>query len=79
LTLLSADHQRIRVLAALLSMPEDDALAALRDMQQTAPWLESSLPELERMPLEHWQAEHTRLFISAYPKTPCPPYESAYR
>jgi len=79
LTLLSADPQRIRVLAALLSMPEDDALAALRDMQQTAPWLESSLPELERMPLEHWQAEHTRLFISAYPKTPCPPYESAYR
>jgi TorA maturation chaperone TorD len=79
LTLLSADPQRLRVLTALLSSPADDALAALRDMQETAPWLESSLPELERIPLEHWQAEHTRLFISAYPKTPCPPYESAYR
>jgi len=60
-------------------MPETDALNALRDMRPQAPWLASSLPELERMPLEHWQAEHTRLFVSAYPRLPCPPYESAYR
>ena len=60
-------------------MPETDALEALRDVREQAPWLESSLPELERIPLEQWQAEHTRLFINAYPKTPCPPYESAYR
>jgi len=60
-------------------MPADDALEALRDAQDQAPWLQSSLPELEQLPLEHWQAEHTRLFISAYPSTPCPPYESAYR
>ena len=67
------------MLAALLAMPESDALDALRAMQGQAPWLDACLPELERIPLEHWQAEHTRLFISAYPKTPCPPYESAYR
>jgi TorA maturation chaperone TorD len=60
-------------------MPECDALDVLRDMLAQAPWLRSSLPELEQTPLEHWQAEHTRLFISAFPKTPCPPYESAYR
>ncbi|MCB2264354.1 MAG: molecular chaperone TorD family protein [Candidatus Thiosymbion ectosymbiont of Robbea hypermnestra] len=75
----SADPNRLRILAALLAMPEDDALDALRDMLPAAPWLEPSLPELARIPLTHWQAEYTRLFISAYPRTPCPPYESAYR
>jgi len=79
LTLPSTDPNQLRILAALLAMPEADALDALRDMQPQAPWLEPSLSELERIPLEHWQAEHTRLFISAYPKLPCPPYESAYR
>ena len=79
MTLLKADSNRLRTLALLLAMPEADALDALRDMRQQAPWLESSLRELEQVPLEHWQAEHTRLFVSAYPKVPCPPYESAYR
>ncbi len=79
MTLPSTDPNQLRILAALLAMPEADALDALRDMRPQAPWLEFSLPELERIPLEHWQAEHTRLFISAYPKLPCPPYESAYR
>jgi len=73
------DPERLRILAALLAMPADDALDALRNMQDQAPWLASSLPELENTPLEHWQAEHTRLFVTGYPKTPCPPYESAYR
>lgn len=60
-------------------MPEDDALDVLKDMLPSAPWLASSLPELEQIPLDHWQAEYTRLFVSGYPKTPCPPFESAYR
>lgn len=34
---------------------------------------------LKDIPLEHLQAEHTRLFINAYPHLPCPPYESAYK
>lgn len=63
----------------LLAMPEADALEALRDLLPTAPWLEGAVAELEQTPLEHWQAEHTRLFITGYPKTPCPPFESAYR
>lgn len=73
------DTKQLRTLAALLAMPTDDALAALREMRPGAPWLDTSLPELERTPLEQWQAEHTRLFLSGYPKTPCPPFESAYR
>jgi TorA maturation chaperone TorD len=60
-------------------MPEDDAIDALQDMQPYAPWIADCLPEMERLPLDHWQAEHTRLFINGYPKTPCPPFQSAYR
>lgn len=75
----NVDPNQLRILAALLAMPEDDALDALRDMRPLAPWLEPALPELERIPLIYWQAEYTRLFISAYPRIPCPPYESAYR
>jgi len=70
---------KLRMLASLLSQPEEDALDALRDMLLAAPWLASSITELERIPLEHWQAEHTRLFVNGWPKTPCPPFESAYR
>jgi len=77
--LLTEDSNQLRILAALLAMPADDARDALGDMRQGAPWLEASLPELERTPLDRWQAEYTRLFLSGYPKTPCPPFESAYR
>ncbi|CAG0963009.1 hypothetical protein ANRL2_01039 [Anaerolineae bacterium] len=38
-----------------------------------------ALSELATLPLEHIQGEHTRLFINAFPRVPCPPYESAYR
>jgi TorA maturation chaperone TorD len=75
----TVDPDQLRVAAALLSMPTDDSVDAVRDMLPTAPWLRSSLPELERLPSDRWQAEHTRLFITGYPRTPCPPFESAYR
>lgn len=75
----TADPNQLRIFAALLAMPEDDALDAVRDMQTSAPWLEPCVSELEQTPLDHWQAEHTRLFLSGYPKTPCPPFQSAYR
>lgn len=77
--MLTDDSNQLRILAALLGMPAGDALDALRDMRASAPWLDASLPELEQTPLDRWQAEHTRLFLSGYPKTPCPPFESAYR
>ena len=70
---------RLRTLAWLLGMPEQDALSALVELAQTNPWLEQATEQLMTIPLAHWQAEHTRLFISGYPKTVCPPFESAYR
>ncbi len=67
------------LLAILLAMPEDGALDALREIVPQAPWLAEAVSELESLPLDRWQAEHTRLFVSGYPETPCPPFESAYR
>ena len=69
----------LRVLSALLSQPDHDGLEALEWMTGTAPWLAPAIDELRGLPLERWQAEHTRLFINGFPKTPCPPFESAYR
>jgi len=73
------DPRRLHILASLLAYPEDDALDALRDLLPEATWLAAAIRELERLPLEDWQAEHTRLFLNGYPRTPCPPFESAYR
>ncbi|MFD2110678.1 TorD/DmsD family molecular chaperone [Thiorhodococcus fuscus] len=69
----------LRRLSVLLAMPEEGALDALREMSDQAPWLAEAVAELEGVALDRWQAEHTRLFVSGYPKTPCPPFESAYR
>jgi nitrate reductase assembly molybdenum cofactor insertion protein NarJ len=37
------------------------------------------LGALTSVPLEELETEYTRLFISAFPALPCPPYESFYR
>lgn len=79
MTVSTADPKQLRVLASLLALPAEDALDALRDMGAEYPWLATAIAELEDIGLERWQAEHTRLFVSGYPDTPCPPYESAYR
>ncbi|WP_170286796.1 TorD/DmsD family molecular chaperone [Thermochromatium tepidum] len=73
------DPSHLRRLALLLAMPETGALEALRELAELEPWLLEPIAELDALPLEHWQAEHTRLFVSGYPKTPCPPFESAHR
>ncbi len=71
--------ETLRTLALLLGMPDQDALSTIEDLAQTYPWLQQVVEELRTIPLEHWQAEHTRLFLSGHPKTVCPPFESAYR
>lgn len=73
------DAAEWRLLSGLLATPGEDALAALESLAEEAPWLAAAVDELKQLPLEEWQAEHTRLFISGHPKTPCPPFASAYR
>lgn len=69
----------LRILAALLGSPTGESLAALREAAQELAWLAPAVQELKTLPLDRWQGEHTRLFISGFPKTACPPFESAYR
>ncbi len=71
--------QMLQLLAMLLGMPERDSLPILQEMLPGHDWLGPAVDELEQTPLEQWQAEHTRLFINGYPKTPCAPFESIYR
>ena len=73
------DPRHLRRLAMLLAMPDADGREALREIADQEPWIIDAIAELESLPVEHWQAEHTRLFIAGYPRTPCPPFESVYR
>lgn len=68
----------LRILASLLGAPDMDAKEAVLELAGYYKWLQPAVEELESMSLEDWQAEHTRLFVSGYPTTPCPPFESAY-
>jgi TorA maturation chaperone TorD len=68
----------LRILASLLGAPDLDAKEAVLELAAHYSWLEPAARELDALPLDEWQAEHTRLFISGYPTTPCPPFESAY-
>lgn len=68
----------LRILSSLLGAPDLDAKEAVQELAAHYSWLQPAADELEKLPLGEWQAEHTRLFISGYPTTPCPPFESAY-
>ncbi|VFM95258.1 MAG: chaperone TorD involved in molybdoenzyme TorA maturation [Candidatus Kentron sp. G] len=69
----------MRLLAGLLAAPEEDSLSVLAELAKEHVWLREAAAELAEVGLPHWQTEHTGLFISNYPKTICPPFESAYR
>ncbi len=71
--------ERLQVLAGLLAAPVAESLDVLRELAAAHPWLQPAVKELESVPVDQWQGEHTRLFINGYPKTPCPPFASAYR
>jgi putative dimethyl sulfoxide reductase chaperone len=71
--------QSLRLFSGLLATPTDESLEIIAELVQENLWLEEALEELREIPLDHWQGEHTRLFINGHPKTVCPPFESAYR
>lgn len=74
-----AEPARLRLLAGLLAQPTRESYPILEELAAQAPWLRESLIELTGLPLERWQQEHTRLFITGFPRTACPPFASAYR
>ena len=74
-----ASAQVLRLSALLLGLPDEHSLATLRELAAEHDWLQAAAVELEEISLQEWQAEHTRLFINGYPKTPCAPLESIHR
>ena len=70
--------EQLRLLAVLLGAPESTSLDVLDDLRTEHRWLDAAILELKQTPLEQWQAEHTSLFVTGFPKTACPPFKSAY-
>lgn len=70
--------ERLRLLGALLAAPAAESRGLLEDFSACHGWLAAPLEELAATPLEEWQAEHTRLFVNGFPRTVCPPFESAW-
>ncbi|WP_312260772.1 molecular chaperone TorD family protein [Candidatus Igneacidithiobacillus taiwanensis] len=64
-----------RLVALVLAEPTEESLVVLRELSENHPTLQPALAELEALPLEVWQVEHTRLF--SFPAL-CPPFASAY-
>ncbi|MES9899696.1 MAG: molecular chaperone TorD family protein [Sedimenticola sp.] len=77
--MVTLSSQMLQLLAMLLGMPDRESLSTLKEMLPEHGWLQSAVDELDGIPLDHWQAEHTQLFINGHPKTPCAPFESIYR
>lgn len=75
---MDALSSELKILASLLGAPDLDAKEVVGELAVHYVWLQPAAEELEQLPLEEWQAEHTRLFVTGYPTTPCPPFESAY-
>lgn len=75
---LKIDAGELRALGWLLGAPCAESLELLADWQRHLPWLAPALSELSAISLEDWQAEHTRLFLNGFPRTPCPPFASPY-
>lgn len=73
------DANTLRLLGLMLCMPDEESLPLLETLASEQPWMQAGLHELAETPLSHWQGEYTRLFVSGFPTTPAPPYESAYR
>lgn len=76
---MSEQVKELDLLSALLAEPCEESLATLEELAPQLPWLSAeALAEIQQTSLETWQAEHTRLFVSGHPKTPCMPFESVW-
>lgn len=71
--------EQLQLFATLLGTPEADSLELLHSLNAQHPWLDGVLRELDEIPLQQWQGEHTALFINGYPHTVAPPFLSALR
>jgi TorA maturation chaperone TorD len=76
---MSESVQELNLLSGLLAEPCEDSLAAIEELAPQLPWLSpEALTQLRETSLDHWQMEHTRLFVSGHPTTDCLPFESVW-
>ncbi|BBP43333.1 TorD/DmsD family molecular chaperone [Thiosulfativibrio zosterae] len=76
---MSEKIQELIVLSGLLGEPCEESMEAIQELAPQLTWLSNeAVAEIENLPLERWQMEHTRLFISGHPKTECAPFESVW-
>lgn len=81
---LTTDQQDLllRFLVRAFAYPDADFLKVMETFRQeegNLPYLKEIVSTFLNSPLMELQAEYTRLFITGYPTTPCPPYESFFR
>lgn len=69
----------LELLAVLLGTPGEEALEVLQSISTSEPWLQDAVTGLADVPLQEWQAEHTRLFVSGHPRTVCAPFASVWK
>ncbi len=69
-----------RYFSLLFSYPTEDIMRDINELSAAEGFDGHRCAEIfGTVSLEELQAEYTRMFISAYPKLLCPPYESYYR
>lgn len=67
-----------KIFSLIFSLPTEEIIEELKRMD--IPVLsEESKKILKETDLEKLKIEYTRVFVNAFPKVPCPPYESYYR
>lgn len=71
----TATSMLLRFCALALAEPTEESLSVLREQPCQRPWLGAAIEEIQGLPLDLWQGEHTRLFT--FPAL-CPPFASAY-
>ena len=72
----------LRFLSQAMAYPDKNFLKALSEIKNkysvNFSFMNKLLEIAEKENLNELQAEYTHLFISGFPKTPCPPYESFF-
>lgn len=62
----------LNLLASLLNAPDLCTKEAVLELAEHYPWLKPATEELEKLPVDVWQAEHKRLFLDcAFALQPC--------
>jgi TorA maturation chaperone TorD len=75
---MDALSNELSLLASLLSAPNLETKEAVLELAMYYPWLQPAVEELEKLPINVWQAEHDRLFADHAVTHPFMSHRMAY-